>query len=225
MSPMSTRTLPATLALALALLAPAARAQNAAPTAPRAQQPAPAAAPTAAPAPARTTAAATPRTPAPPPARAPSRRSPSREPDLANTAAQVLNGVVGVMNGAQPAEPNEPQASNAPRDGQLPVELLRNAGLDPARLPGLLGPFLRSDAGRANPLSSGQLRQLGRLARRNLNARQLESVATTLSRAGHDEEEGPTLSSRELNRVAQLASQGASSAALRQAVTGMLRGN
>ena len=229
---MRSRTVPAALALALSLLAPAALAQNAAPSAPRAQQPAAAgavaaqpaaparptvAAPAAAPTPARTT-------PAPSRTPSPARRSPSREPDLATTAAQVLNGV---LNGAQPTVEREAPRTPAPRaeaqPAQVPNELLRSAGLDPSRLPGLLGPFLRSDAGRSTPLSSRQLRQLGQLARRNLSARQLQGVATAFSRAGHDEEDAPVLSTRELNRVAQLASRGASSASLLRSVTTMLQ--
>lgn len=226
---MNPRPLSAALALVALLAAPALFAQNAAPAAQRATTPTAPAAPAAPSAPAATTARAPSSAPAATTARAPSpapsRRSPSaREPDLATAAAQVLNGVTGVLNGAQAPAPSTQRDRDEPAAQPFPTELLRSAGLDPARLPGVLGPFLRSDAGRRAHLSAPQLRQLGQLARRNLSARQLESVATAFSRAEHDEgEEAPVLSTRELNRVAQLAQRGASSASLLRSVGSMLQ--
>lgn len=223
---MNPRPLSAALALVALLAAPALFAQNAAPAAQRATTATAPAAPsapaaTAARAPSSAPAATTARAPSP----APSRRSPAApEPDLATAAAQVLNGVTGVLNGAQAPAPSAQRDRDEPAAQPFPTELLRSAGLDPARLPGVLGPFLRSDAGRRAQLSAPQLRQLGQLARRNLSARQLESVATAFSRAEHDEgEEAPVLSTRELNRVAQLAQRGASSASLLRSVSSMLQ--
>jgi hypothetical protein len=160
--------------------------------------------------------------------RTPTRRRTTEEPDLATTAAQVLNGVLG--NGDTSASPGSARRSPT-REPEaevpaVPTELLRSAGLDPARLPGLLGPFLRSDQGRRSHLSAPQLRQLGALAQRNLNARQLASVAEAFERApsasDDQAQEGPVLSTRELNRVVGLASQGASAATLARTVTTLL---
>lgn len=165
------------------------------------------------------------RTPAPPvtaPPRAsarPSHGNPA-EPDLVQAASQVLQGVL--QGGTAPRE--EPPAR---RGNELPTELLRSAGLDPARLPGALGPMLRADPARADRLSPAQLRQLARLARRNATLRQLGAVADSFLRAERTETPGaepshPVLSGNELERVLSRAVGGATPDSLGRLVSSLL---
>jgi hypothetical protein len=210
---MHVRMLPALLALVLS--APSlVSAQTPAPTAARA----PAAAPPPSAAPARPTASPAPRAPA---------RSPSRaQPDLVQTATQVLQGVL------QEGGDNDGGAARAPqnrhrRDNELPTDLLERAGLDPRRLPGALGPALRADPSGTERLSPTQLQQLARLARRNATLRQLRSVTEAYLRAGRsdaadDAESHPVLSATELSRVVTRATGGASPVSLGRLVTTLL---
>lgn len=225
---MHARMLPALLALFLA--APtAALAQTPAPAAARAPTPTAVRAPTPVPSPAPTVAppSAAPARPTAPRATAPApSRSPSRaQPDLVQTATQVLQGVL------QGGEDDE-GAARAPRarprrENELPTELLERAGLDPRRLPGALGPALRADPSGAERLSPTQLQQLERLARRNATLRQLRSVTDAYLRAGRSDatEESashPVLSATELSRVVTRASGGASPVSLGRLVTSLL---
>ena len=221
---MHVRMLPALLALALAAPA-AALAQTPAPTAARAPAPtavrAPTAAPTAAPTPAVAARPSAPRAPAPAPSRSPTRA----EPDLVQTASQVLQGVL------QGGEADE-GAARAPGarsrdDNQLPTDLLERAGLDPRRLPGALGPALRADPAGTERLSPTQLQQLARLARRNATLRQLRSVTDAYLRAGRSDaaeesESHPVLSATELSQVVTRATGGASPVSLGRLVTSLL---
>lgn len=216
---MHARMLPALLALCLA--APtAAWAQTPAPAAARAPAPAPAPPPSAAPA--RPSA---PRAPAPAPAST-STRSPSRaQPDLVQTATQVLQGVLQGGE-ADDAAPRAPRARPR-RESELPTDLLERAGLDPRRLPGAMGPALRADPSGTERLSPTQLQQLARLARRNATLRQLRSVADAYLRAGRtdtteESEAHPVLSATELSRVVTRATGGASPVSLGRLVTSLL---
>jgi hypothetical protein len=217
---MHVRMLPALLALAL-VTPTAVLAQTPAPTAARAPAPTAARAPTPAPPSAASTRPAAPRAPAPAPSRSPARA----EPDLVQTATQVLQGVL------QDGESDD-AAARAPRarprgENELPTDLLERAGLDPRRLPGALGPALRADPTGTERLSPTQLQQLARLARRNATLRQLRSVTDAYLRAGRSDaaeetESHPVLSATELSRVVTRATGGASPVSLGRLVTSLL---
>lgn len=217
---MHVRMLPAFLALALA--APtAALAQTPAPTAARAPAPTAARAPTPAPPSAASARPSAPHAPAPAPSRSPARA----EPDLVQTASQVLQDVLrgGVSDDTAARAPG----ARSRDDNQLPTDLLERAGLDPRRLPGALGPALRADPAGTERLSPTQLQQLARLARRNATLRQLRSVTDAYLRAGRSDaaeesESHPVLSATELSQVVTRATGGASPVSLGRLVTSLL---
>ncbi|MEZ4392668.1 MAG: hypothetical protein R3A48_16385 [Polyangiales bacterium] len=154
---------------------------------------------------------------------APSRSTPREESgDLLQSATQVLNRA---LQGDRP-EP-APQRERDRPDPRRTDELLREAGLDPTRLPGALGSLVRAEPERAGRLSPAQLRQLGRIARGRGSLAQLRSVTDAFLRAdGDDAAEGdearPVLSSRELSRVVSRAARGAEPASLGRYVSSLL---
>lgn len=132
----------------------------------------------------------------------------------ATMAQQVLTGVV-----APSTVPTPDAGAAAPLN--VPLDDLLAAGLNPARLPGALGPALQSPSTQGLPLAPAQLTQLGQLASQGLSSQQLQSVATALSQGGT-----PTtpavLSPAQLGRLTQLAQQGAGLQSLTSALTSML---
>lgn len=204
---------PASILVALTLIAAPVFAQQptASPATPAATAPRP-------PPPQRATSAP------PQPSRSPAARRPRSaepEPDLLQTATQVLNGVL------QPEPEAPPPGRTGPRSES--DDNLRAAGLDPARLPGALGPLLRANPAHATQLRPGQLRQLARLARGRMNLDQLRSVSDAFLRAESQDAErengGPVLSPRELGQVLRRASAGSSPSSLQRLVSAYLTNN
>lgn len=136
----------------------------------------------------------------------------------ATMAQQVLTGVVAPST-VPSAAPTPDAGAAAPLN--VPLDDLLAAGLNPARLPGALGPALQSPGTQGLPLAPAQLTQLGQLASQGLSSQQLQSVATALSQGGT-----PTtpavLSPAQLGRLTQLAQQGAGLQSLTSALTSML---
>lgn len=138
------------------------------------------------------------------------------------TATQVLNSALQ-GDRREPAPSRERDRPDPRRND----DLLREAGLDPSRLPGALGSLMRAEPERAGRLSPAQLRQLGRIARGRSNLAQLRSVTDAFLRADRadaadDDEARPVLSSRELSRVVSRASSGAQPASLGRFVSSLL---
>jgi hypothetical protein len=150
-----------------------------------------------------------------PPSPAPTQPDGPQNP--AGTLQQAVNGVAGALTGATQGGSAQPGGFN------VPVSELQQAGLNPAQLPAALGQVLQSPATRGVPLSPMQLAQLAQLANQGVNAQQLQSIATAMSRSSGGIQQG-ALSPEQLGQVTQMASQGATAAALTSAVTNMLRG-